>query len=296
MTPRGLGKSGLERKFAFDRASITNTKSWTFDDLCLQDNQNYVELNQKCLKRSSDQNNEDSHIIVEKAVWRKANSIMQLNPTNTIVVEDDNKETESNIQLPKFKQNQKECVINKAILRSVRRVFLNIFKEQNKRLIKRRFWNVQSSQFLYTLWNLVNKWILPTLKSDMISSDEGHTSLKYSFSLSELNEYEKDPTNLAIFLFRFIGIKPKDKMKYSDEIEVKGQQMQQCMYKYSLLKLKELIKTLEFRILFQYAYFNHFDSILDSECLLEDKYEEYMSATSKLNEEVMKISNKHEIS
>ena len=72
--------------------------------------------------------------------------------------------------------------------------------------------------------------------------------------------------------------------------------MQQCMYKYLLPKLKELIKISEFRILFQYAYFNHFDSILDSEYFLEDKYEEYLSATSKLNKEVMKISNKYEIS
>ena len=208
---------------------------------------------------------------------------------NQIELTDEDEESVSNsLPLLKYKQNQRDWVVNKAILRYVRRVYLNLFKDENPKLVKRRFRNVQSSQFFCSLWRLVSRSILPKLKADMIFWIGSGVTSKYSFSLSDLSKFEEEPTSLGVFLFRFIGIKPKDKVRYSEEMESKGEQMQIWMYKYSLPKLRELSKILEFKILFQYVYFNHLDPILNNEANHFDRREEYMSAFSKLNEEVMK--------
>ena len=61
---------------------------------------------------------------------------------------------------------------------------------------------------------------------------------------------QEDKTyDLAVFMFRFLGITPKDKKRYCDESERKGKQVQDCMYKFSNQKFKRVWSIPEFQIL-----------------------------------------------
>ena len=50
---------------------------------------------------------------------------------------------------------------------------------------------------------------------------------------------------MAVFIFRFLGIKSKDDMRYNDEIESKGEEIQDWMYKYSHHKFRRVWTTVD---------------------------------------------------
>ena len=64
---------------------------------------------------------------------------------------------------------------------------------------------------------------------DFLSDDNNHTdsiSSKYLLEYLDLQHMYNEPTDLAIFLLRFIGLKSKDKTKYNKNIENKGNLIQ----------------------------------------------------------------------
>ena len=175
-------------------------------------------------------------------------------------------------------ERARETIVYKAVLRAIRRFYLKIFKSENKKLVKRRYTNVYSEEFVAALDKIIVLKVLPEIQSDVDSQNS-----KYSFELSELNHDPTWPSDLAIFLYRFIGFKSKDERKYSKDIELKGDLIQNWLYRYSNLKLDKLLNVLEFRILFQYVYYFHFDSMFEKDATLSSNIEEYSKAFNWIN-------------
>ena len=90
---------------------------------------------------------------------------------------------------------------------------------------------------------LSNK-ILPELISDMNLHNSTSHYTRYSFDASELKYDSDGSSDLAIFMLRFIGFKPKDKHKYNKDIEAKGFMVQSWLYSYSNAKLAKTFKFL----------------------------------------------------
>ena len=179
---------------------------------------------------------------------------------------------------PSMEERKREVIVNKIVLRAIRRFYLSIFKSINQKLVQRRYTNVLSEEFVSALNKIIIHKVLPEIQSDVNSKNT-----KYSFDLSELNHDTTWPSDLAIFLFRFIGFKSKDEIKYDKSIELKGDLIQNWLYHYSNFKLDKLLNVLEFRVLFQYAYYFHFDSMLMKDTTLSTNTEEYSKAFNRVN-------------
>ena len=175
-------------------------------------------------------------------------------------------------------EKTREMIVNKAVLRAIRRSYLKFFKNENRKLVRRRYTNVYSEEFVAALNKIIVHKVLPEIQSDVDSQNS-----KYSFELSELNHDPTWPSDLAIFLYRFIGFESKDERKYNKNIELKGDLIQNWLYRYSNLKLDKLFDVLEFRVLFQYVYYFHFDFILEKDATLSSNTEEYSKAFDRIN-------------
>ena len=175
-------------------------------------------------------------------------------------------------------ERKREVIVNKIVLRAIRRFYLSIFKSENQKLVQRRYTNVYSEEFVSALNKIIIHKVLPDIQSDVNSKIS-----KYSFDLSEMNHDTTWPSDLTIFLFRFIGFKSKDEIKYNKNIELKGDLIQNWLYHYSNFKLDKLLDILEFRVLFQYAYYFHFDSMLKKDTTLSTNTEEYSKAFNRVN-------------
>ena len=130
-------------------------------------------------------------------------------------------------------------------------------------LLNRRYTNVYSSEFIFALEEVIKHHILPDIQLSMST-----TNLKYLFDLSELKKCSEEPSDLAIFLLRFFGIKSKDENVYNQSIEEKGDLVQNWMYHYSDKKFTELLRVFEFRILFQHAFNCHLKTMLHDNSIL----------------------------
>ena len=133
---------------------------------------------------------------------------------------------------------------------------------------------------------LSNK-ILPELISDMNLHNSTSHYTRYSFDASELKYDSDGSSDLAIFMLRFIGFKPKDKHKYNKDIEAKGFMVQSWLYSYSNAKLAKTLDLFEFRVLFQYAYYCCLESILTEDSTLSNNIEEYSEAFMRLNNQML---------
>ena len=110
--------------------------------------------------------------------------------------------------------------------------------------------------------------IMPDINS--CSSTSQYT--RYLFNVSELDNNFEGPSDLAVFMLRFIGFKPKDKLKYNKSIEAKGFLIQSWLYSYSKPKLDKALDFFEFRVLFQYVYYCCIESILKEDSALSKKW------------------------
>lgn len=182
--------------------------------------------------------------------------------------EDDNRKSLSS------SQKQKEDVNNKIILRAIRRFYQSIYKDDNVMHIRKRFRNVTSAEFYQGIEDLLKTYILPN-KDDMST---------IQVSPTWLDDTHEDFWSLAVFLFRFIGFKPKDNLKYNKDIEQKGQQMQSCLYNYSHPKMLKILDLSEFQILFEYAYTFHLDEILDDNKTLRVNKRTYRLVFDRMHE------------
>ena len=107
---------------------------------------------------------------------------------------------------------------NKIVVRSIRRFFMKMFKAENPKLVNGRFRTFKGCLFVAAIKKMIQL-------HGIANGKEGNAD------------------DLAVFVFRLLGIKSKDKKKYSNDIESKGEQVQDCMYKYSHHKFKRVWAT-----------------------------------------------------
>ena len=180
-------------------------------------------------------------------------------------------------------QKQKDDINNKTILRSIRRFYLNLYKYHNPRHIRKRFKNVSSSELYKGIRDLLQTYIMPNVLSSNFLNE---------YSYISVNDENEDFKSLVIFLFRFIGFKPKDKVKYSDDIEQKGQKIQSCIYNYSHPKMLKILEIPEFHFIFKYAYDFHLDSILNNDMTLQSSRRKFRTAFDRMNNSLIMRSTR----
>ena len=64
------------------------------------------------------------------------------------------------------KQKKREDVVNKTILRAIRRFYLKLFKSENLKLVRKRFRNVKSYEFYEAIRKLIKKHKILQANSD----------------------------------------------------------------------------------------------------------------------------------
>ena len=152
-------------------------------------------------------------------------------------------------------------------------------------MLNRRYTNVYSSEFIVALEEIVKHQILP----DFLSETNNHTdsiNSQHLFESIDLQHTYDEPTDFAIFLLRFIGLKSNDKTKYNKNIEDKGDLIQSWMYHYSSKNFAELFTVFEFKVLFQHAYNCHLESMLQNDYTLSYNYEEYSATFKRLSNRI----------
>ena len=77
------------------------------------------------------------------------------------------------------KERAREMVVNKTVLRAVRRFYLNLFKNQNCKIVKRRYTNVHSDEFVAALQEIVCSFVLEGTRSDLSSEGSSFKNSKY---------------------------------------------------------------------------------------------------------------------
>ena len=58
-------------------------------------------------------------------------------------------------------ERKREVIVNKIVLRAIRRFYLSIFKSENQKLVKRRYTNVYSEEFVAALNKIIIHKVLP---------------------------------------------------------------------------------------------------------------------------------------
>ena len=187
-------------------------------------------------------------------------------------------------------QKQRDDVMNKTMLRAIRRFYSNLFKRDNSRIIRKRFRNATSDEFIIAIKDLIKKYILPNVNTMLNEMNRSSSDLDYLSRLLEHDDSE-ELNNLAVFLMRFIGFKPKDCTKYGRDIEAKGEQIQSCMYSYSYPKFLDICNINELKIIFKCTFMYHLEKILKEDKTLLIKRKEYMTAFKNFDK---LLSIKHE--
>mmetsp|Transcript_743 Transcript_743/g.886 ORF Transcript_743/g.886 Transcript_743/m.886 type:complete len:150 (+) Transcript_743:311-760(+) len=138
------------------------------------------------------------------------------------------------------------------MLRMLRRFYLNLFKDNNKEFVKRRFTQVEQSELVYASMNFTKKYF---------------------------PKYEGE--NLSYFLVRLFGTRYKGKSSPSNLGEEQGEQVSDCIYKYSFEKFNKMHEIPEFRVVIRYIFENQvndkniIEDILESEKNKIEKNPEY---------------------
>ena len=154
----------------------------------------------------------------------------------------------------------------------------------------KRYTNIYSAEFVAALNKILSHKILPEIMSDINSCSSNSQYTRYSFNVSELENNFEGPSDLAVFMLRFIGFKPKDKLKYNKSIEAKGFLIQSWLYSYSKPKLDKALDLFEFRVLFQYVYYCCIESILKEDSALSKNMEEYSETFKRINNQILSRS------
>ena len=158
-------------------------------------------------------------------------------------------------------------------------------KTKINKIVKRRYTNVSSDEFVAALQEIVSNKVLEEIRPDLSTKNS-----KYWYDLTNIEQNTDISLDLARFLYRFIGLKSKDNIKYSESIEFKGELAQSSLYSYSNTKLIKLWRIMEFKVLYQYAYYFHLNSIFENENWLSDNSEEYLRSFNKINNIILKDS------
>ena len=148
-------------------------------------------------------------------------------------------------------------VVNKTLLRSIKRYYLNKFKTSNKGIVKKRYKNSKSS------------YILRALKG---------------FWQKEFADHQNDINFqlLAEFLFIFLGIKHSNGNSYSQDIKMEAQLIRECMEKYTFEKFKRVKSSKQFKLLVLNINKSHMEEVLSSTKTMELNKERYQLAFDEL--------------
>ena len=209
-----------------------NTRPWEIFETpaCLSSNDDKIKI-------LSSGNGTDSTKTIEKSCKEEElkstetckRSIMDLNSFHNPV----SYTTASNKLKRERKLNERQDVINKALLRSIKRFYFEEFRKDNKDLIKKRYKQVPS------------KVVLNGFKK---------TCLRLFGDIPNLSQ-------ISQFIMILSAISPMDKYSYDKSILTKAEQVCAAMYKYSSIKFKKLFNIEELEFIFCYIYNNHRDRI-----------------------------------
>lgn len=126
-------------------------------------------------------------------------------------------------------------VINKSILRSLKRFLMWEFKRRNKRIAKLRYAQTQA----HIILNAFQKML-----SDMIG-------------------IRSDIHEIAQFMMIYWGIHSKNKYPFDKELETRAKETLNCMTNYSHTKLQKVLQMNEFVVVFKTIIQKYYDKIID---------------------------------
>ena len=142
-------------------------------------------------------------------------------------------QTASKVKNYKTPLSDRQDVINKALLRSIRRFYLEEFRNDNECLAKQRYRQVPGAMILNGFKDTCRRLFgdIPNL----------HQISQFLMIISSINSMNKYPFN--------------------KRISAKGEQVSAMMYKYSYAKFQKLFEIEEFEFVFKYIYNNHRERI-----------------------------------
>ena len=129
--------------------------------------------------------------------------------------------------------SERDDVINKALLRSIKRFYLEEFRQDNKDLIKQRYKHASAVVILNGFKTTCQR----------LFGEVGNLC------------------HISQFLMILSAIKPMNKYPFNRGIMTKADQVCNVMYKYSSSKFQKLFEIEEFEFVFRYIYDNHRDRI-----------------------------------
>ena len=124
-------------------------------------------------------------------------------------------------------------VVNKSLLRSLKRFVTKEFKKDNRRLVKKRFRQVKAVDILA---GFTKTW----------------------------NRLFKDAANIdsiAQFAMILTGIKPLDTYQFEESVKIDGDLVVKMMYDYSISKFEQVFQIDELKAIFGYVLKNHPEDI-----------------------------------
>ena len=138
--------------------------------------------------------------------------------------------------------SERRDVIEKAVLRSIKRFYLKEFKKDNKSIVRKRFKQATASAIIKGFKKMCRR-----LFGD----------------ISNLNE-------ISEFLMIISSIKPTHSYPFIKSVKSKADLVNSVMYKYSRTMVRKILKIKELGIAFKYIYENHPEFVSKS-CKNKDK-------------------------
>ena len=200
-------------------------------------------------KLSSDLDKRDS----TKNHTTKENSLEAIQMTNEYF-------KKSSVEVESSDQNWlsvRSDLVNKTLIRSIKKFYLNKFKELNKRIVRKRFINVEADIIMQALKNF---WTL---------------------EFAEIS-YEIDINFMAEFMMLFLGINSCDGYEFSKETVAKANQAIDWMKIFAFWKLKKVWKAKEFKILLLKIYNSELEEFLSSVKAAKNNNDRYKQAILEL--------------
>ena len=124
---------------------------------------------------------------------------------------------------------ERRDVIEKAVLRSIKRFYLQEFKKDNEKIVNKRYKQANDHT------------ILRGFKK---------TCIRLFGDIPQIHE-------ISQFLMIVSSIKPSSKCDFSKEIQRKASFVNSVMYKFSITKWKKIFEIEELGFVFKYVYKNH---------------------------------------
>ena len=123
----------------------------------------------------------------------------------------------------KINLSSRQDVVNKSILRQMRKYYLNVFKNTNSKIVRLRFCNVKSSEITRAIKGIISREF----------------------------ESESYPNDLHYYLIGILKIKDVSRMKWDLAIKRDVSDFLNCTREYSNIKFESLFKSIWLRTLFK---------------------------------------------